>query len=200
MRKHRYALIASSLVAALAVVVPLTLAGTAAPVQPEALSSNSTSIQATPSPTTPAQFGMLRQAIAAQDLAAVVQAQEANFLTALSLSNARARSASSVRTSSTSPVATSQAPAASTGCSAPTDANYALDAQTTDTPDWCCIRSHESDANRYRDYSGAYGFQPGYYASMAPADQDALALSIFHHNGDKFGPSAWSTHTVCHLE
>jgi hypothetical protein len=63
--------------------------------------------------------------------------------------------------------------------------NYALDAQTTDTPDWGCIRTWESGGN-YTDYSGAYGFVGADYGDMPPQEQDAYALQLFQKNGDRF--------------
>lgn len=68
--------------------------------------------------------------------------------------------------------------------------DYALDAQTTDTPDWACVRRWES-GDTYTDYSGAYGFEGADYGQMTPADQDAFALRIFARNGDRFA-GAWN--------
>lgn len=92
----------------------------------------------------------------------------------------------------------------------------ANDATSTTTPDWACIRDHESDDN-YSDntgngYSGAYQFMPstwnesvsgaGYpqYANgeayeAPPAVQNAAALWLYNRDGW----SPWSTRYVCGL-
>jgi len=84
--------------------------------------------------------------------------------------------------------------------------DYALDAMTTNTPDWQCIRVHES-GDRYGIQSGAYGFitstAEAYFGtanagSVPPAIQDATALKIFHANGLHFA-GAWSTAAACGL-
>lgn len=90
------------------------------------------------------------------------------------------------------------------------------DATSTTTPDWACIRDHESDDN-YADntgngYSGAYQFMPstwdeavsgagyGQYANgeafeAPPAVQNAAALWLYNRDG--WAP--WSTRYVCGL-
>jgi Transglycosylase-like domain len=90
------------------------------------------------------------------------------------------------------------------------------DATSTTTPDWACIRDHESGDN-YADntgngYSGAYQFMPstwdeavsgaGYsqYANgeayaAPPAVQNAAALWLY----DRDGWAPWSTRYVCGL-
>lgn len=92
----------------------------------------------------------------------------------------------------------------------------ATDARSTTTPDWACIRDHESDDN-YQDntgngYSGAYQFMPstwdeavsgaGYpqYANgqayeAPPSVQNAAALWLYGRDG--WAP--WSTRYVCGL-
>lgn len=90
------------------------------------------------------------------------------------------------------------------------------DATSTTTPDWACIRDHESDDNYSDDtgngYSGAYQFLPstwddavsgaGYpqYANgeaylAPPAVQNAAALWLYRQDG--WAP--WSTRYVCGL-
>jgi Transglycosylase-like domain len=90
------------------------------------------------------------------------------------------------------------------------------DATSTTTPDWACIRDHESGDNYAEDtgngYSGAYQFMPstwdesvsgaGYpqYANGAayqapPVVQNAAALWLY----DRDGWSPWSTRFVCGL-
>jgi hypothetical protein len=86
--------------------------------------------------------------------------------------------------------------------------DYALDAQTTDTPDWACIRQWESGDN-YSIESGAYGFEPstgdqyfGIYpvGGVPPAEQDAAALAIFAANGDHFRGAWKGSPEKCGLE
>lgn len=90
------------------------------------------------------------------------------------------------------------------------------DATSTTTPDWACIRDHESGDNFAEDsgngYSGAYQFLPstwneavsaagypqyanGWAFEAPPAVQDAAALWLY--NVDGWQP--WSTRYVCGL-
>ena len=79
------------------------------------------------------------------------------------------------------PTPTPTAVSASGDCTPNED--YALDATTTDTPDWCAIRVHENGGS-YGPPCGAYGFTFAYPAD--PGAQDALALQLFAKNGDHF--------------
>jgi hypothetical protein len=74
-----------------------------------------------------------------------------------------------------------------------------VDATSTDTPDWACIRQTES-SNHYADVSGAYGILVSTWAyygfsgvpgQAPPAVQDAFALKLFALNGYKFA-GAWN--------
>lgn len=99
--------------------------------------------------------------------------------------------------------------------SATSDAT-STDATSTTTPDWACIREHESGDNYAENtgngYSGAYQFLPstwnesvsgaGYpkYANgeayeAPPAVQDAAALWLYNRDGW----TPWSTRYVCGL-
>ncbi len=90
------------------------------------------------------------------------------------------------------------------------------DATSTTTPDWACIRYHESGDNYAEDsgngYSGAYQFLPstwneavsgagypqyanGWAFEAPPAVQNAAALWLY--NADGWQP--WSTRYVCGL-
>jgi hypothetical protein len=73
--------------------------------------------------------------------------------------------------------------------------NYWLDARTTYTVDWRCIRVHEEGGQPAP--GNMFGFVPFYGGT--DAEQRALALSIFRANGDHFGPSAWTTAGACGL-
>jgi hypothetical protein len=75
--------------------------------------------------------------------------------------------------------------------------NYAVDARSTRTLDWSCIRNAESH-NNYRQVSGAYGIltstwhwlgESGVPGAASVATQDAFALRIFAANGHRFSGS-----------
>lgn len=68
------------------------------------------------------------------------------------------------------------------------DEDYALDATTTDTPDWNCIRIGECGygAAAYTCYSGAYGTVGVNSGAWPPAEQDANALRLYAQNHDHF--------------
>jgi len=79
------------------------------------------------------------------------------------------------------------------------------DATSTNTPDWACIREHES-GDDYSDYNGgAYQFEDGTWTSVTglpgpaenypPSVQDAAALKLYAERG--FEP--WTTRYVCGL-
>jgi Transglycosylase-like domain len=80
------------------------------------------------------------------------------------------------------------------------------DANSVDTPDWQCIRVHESGDN-YNDPnmpSGAYGIlistwqsfgYSGWPYQAAPATQDALALRLH----SEYGFDPWSSRYACGL-
>ncbi len=79
-------------------------------------------------------------------------------------------------------------------------------ATSTNTPDWQCIRIHES-SDRYNSAaapSGAYGIVPvtwhsfgysGWPYQASPAVQDALALRLYN----MYGWQPWSTRFACGL-
>lgn len=79
------------------------------------------------------------------------------------------------------------------------------DATTTDTPDWACIRQHESGGNYTEGGGGAYQFELGTWEGLtglstpaqdSPASvQDAAALRLYAERG--WGP--WTTRYVCGL-
>ena len=80
------------------------------------------------------------------------------------------------------------------------------DATSTATPDWQCIRVHES-GDVYNDParpSGAYGILLSTWRSFglggwpyqaSPTSQDALALTLYH----RYGWAPWSTRYACGL-
>ncbi|HXR53441.1 MAG TPA: transglycosylase family protein [Acidimicrobiales bacterium] len=81
----------------------------------------------------------------------------------------------------------------------------ASDATSTDTSDWACIRSHESDDNYSDSGGGAYQFEDATWQSVTglagsaqdypPSTQDAAALALY----DQDGWEPWTTRTVCGL-
>lgn len=101
-------------------------------------------------------------------------------------------------TASTSPATSTTQPQVGYADERP-DGDYSLDAETTDTSDWECIRIHEGGGTYNEFWSGAYGFLQstaeayglGYPVSAGPAAQDAAALDIFHRNGNHFR-GAWN--------
>ena len=87
----------------------------------------------------------------------------------------------------------------------PAPAASGSDSTSTNTPDWACIRQHESGDN-YSEYNGgAYQFEFGTWNSLTglpspaedypPAVQDAAALKLYAQRG--FEP--WTTRYVCGL-
>ena len=121
------------------------------------------------------------KALAAQQAAAVAAQQAAA---------ARAAAAASA------PAAVVPAPVPSSGGS---------DATNTNTPDWACIRQHESSDNYSEGGGGAYQFELGTWEGLTglgtpaedspPAVQDAAALKLFSERG--WAP--WTTRYVCGL-
>jgi hypothetical protein len=88
---------------------------------------------------------------------------------------------------------------------APAPAGAASDATSTNTPDWACIRAHESGGNYAEGGGGAYQFQLGTWEGLTglgtpaqdspPAVQDAAALKLFAQRGWE----PWTTRYVCGL-
>jgi hypothetical protein len=84
-------------------------------------------------------------------------------------------------------------------------AGASADATTADTPDWACIREHESGGNYGAGGGGAYQFQdgtwtgvtglPGPAQSYPAATQDAAALRLYAQRG--WAP--WTTRYLCGL-
>jgi hypothetical protein len=88
---------------------------------------------------------------------------------------------------------------------APVPAGTANDATSTDTPDWACIRAHESGDNYAEGGGGAYQFELGTWEGLTglgtpaedspPAVQDAAALKLYAQRGWE----PWTTRYVCGL-
>jgi hypothetical protein len=87
----------------------------------------------------------------------------------------------------------------------PAPAGGGSDAVSTDTPDWACIRQHESGGNYTEGGGGAYQFELGTWEGLTglstPAQnspssvQDAAALRLYAERGWE----PWTTRYVCGL-
>ena len=99
--------------------------------------------------------------------------------------------------------AVSQAQPAATSLPAPTSAGS--DATSINTPDWACIRQHESGDNYSEGGGGAYQFELGTWEGLTglstppedspPSVQDAAALRLYAERGWE----PWTTRYVCGL-
>ena len=89
--------------------------------------------------------------------------------------------------------------------SLPVPASSGSDASSTNTPDWACIREHESGGNYAEGGGGAYQFELGTWEGLtglstpaqdSPASvQDAAALRLYAERGWE----PWTTRYVCGL-
>jgi hypothetical protein len=136
-------------------------------------------------------------------LEALVAAQQAAYYRAveLRLQEAAAQAAAAAAAADPAP-----APAPTpTTAPLPPPAAAGSDATSTNTPDWACIREHESDDD-YSEYNGgAYQFELGTWVGLTglpdpaedypPAVQDAAALKLYSERGWE----PWSTRFVCGL-
>jgi hypothetical protein len=87
----------------------------------------------------------------------------------------------------------------------PAPAGGGSDAVSTDTPDWACIRQHESGGNYTEGGGGAYQFELGTWEGLTglstpaqdspPSVQDAAALRLYAERGWE----PWTTRYVCGL-
>ncbi len=89
--------------------------------------------------------------------------------------------------------------------SLPVPASSGSDATSTDTPDWACIRQHESGGNYAEGSGGAYQFELGTWEGLTglstpaqdspPSVQDAAALRLYAERGWE----PWTTRYACGL-
>jgi hypothetical protein len=99
--------------------------------------------------------------------------------------------------------AASRTPAVTVSLPAPTTSGS--DAASTNTPDWACIRQHESGGDYSSGGGGAYQFELGTWEGLtglntpaqnsSPAVQDAAALRLYAERGWE----PWTTRYVCGL-
>jgi hypothetical protein len=104
----------------------------------------------------------------------------------------------------TKPIIAASSPSSTTTTSPPSLAS-GNDATSTGTPDWICIKDHESGDNYSEPGGGAFQFEDGTWQSITglsgsaqdypPAVQDAAALKLYSERG--FEP--WTTRWVCGL-
>jgi len=89
--------------------------------------------------------------------------------------------------------------------SLPVSAGGGSDATSANTPDWACIRQHESGGNYADAGGGAYQFELGTWEGLTglstpaqdspPSVQDAAALRLYAERGWE----PWTTRDVCGL-
>jgi Transglycosylase-like domain len=116
----------------------------------------------------------------------------------------RQQAAAAAAAARTRPVAVTPAPApAPVVAASPTTGGS--DATSTNTPDWACIRQHESGGDYSIGNGGAYQFELGTWTALTglpspaedypPAVQDAAALKLYSQRGWE----PWTTRYVCGL-
>ncbi|HWF16846.1 MAG TPA: transglycosylase family protein [Acidimicrobiales bacterium] len=127
--------------------------------------------------------------------------KEITFLNALAAQQAAAAAAQQAAAAATAAAARTQA----TVTAAPASTAGGSDATSTNTPDWACIRQHESGGNYAEGGGGAYQFELGTWEGLtgfsapaedsAPGVQDAAALRLFSERGWE----PWTTRYACGL-
>jgi hypothetical protein len=121
--------------------------------------------------------------------------EEISYIQALAAQHAAAAAAAAAAASRT------QAAVASL----PVPAGGGSDASSTNTPNWACIRQHESGGNYSDGGGGAYQFELGTWEGLTglttpaqdspPSVQDAAALRLYAERGWE----PWTTRYVCGL-
>ena len=120
--------------------------------------------------------------------------EEISYIQALAAQHAAAAAAAAAASRTQSAVA-----------SLPVPAGGGSDTSSTNTPNWSCIRQHESGGNYSEGGGGAYQFELGTWEGLTglttpaqdspPAVQDAAALRLFAERGWE----PWTTRYVCGL-
>jgi len=144
-----------------------------------------------------------------KDVAFMKALKDAAFIKALQQQAAQ-RAAAAANQAQAAATARAQAaavaaPAPAAPSAAPVPAGAVSDATSTNTPDWACIRQHESGGDYGAGNGGAYQFENGTWTSVTglpgpaqsypAATQDAAALRLFAQRG--WAP--WTTRYVCGL-
>jgi hypothetical protein len=153
------------------------------------------------------------QAAYLEALVAAQQQQEAFYravelhqlAAALALHQLAAAQAAAAQAAAAQAAAAAAAAAAAHPAPLPVPAASGSDATSTNTPDWACIRAHESNDNYGVGGGGAYQFELGTWEGLTglpnpaqdypPAVQDAAALKLYSERGWE----PWSTRYVCGL-
>jgi transglycosylase-like protein len=138
-----------------------------------------------------------------KDVAFIKALKDADFMKAVQQQQQAALQAAA-RAQAAAAAAAAQA-AVAAPAPAPAPAGGVSDATSTNTPNWACIRQHESGGNYGEGNGGAYQFQFGTWQGLtglpAPAEdypssvQDAAALRLFAQRGWQ----PWTTRYVCGL-
>jgi hypothetical protein len=138
-------------------------------------------------------------------LETLVAAQQAGFYRAVELHQLAAALALHQLAAAQAAAAQAAAAAAAHPAPLPAPAVSGSDAVSTNTPDWACIRAHESNDNYAVGGGGAYQFELGTWEGLTglpspaqdypPTVQDAAALKLYGERGWE----PWSTRYVCGL-
>ncbi|MFZ0249022.1 MAG: transglycosylase family protein [Acidimicrobiales bacterium] len=133
-------------------------------------------------------------------LSEIAYLKTAAYLKAIAAQQAAAAQAASAAAAARAQVAAVPAPAP-----APAPSGGNADATSTTTPDWACIRQHESGGNYSIGNGGAYQFElstwnaltglPSPAEDYPPAVQDAAALKLYSQRGWE----PWTTRYACGL-
>jgi hypothetical protein len=135
---------------------------------------------------------------------AVTAQEETNYLKEFAFLKAlAAQRAAAAAQQASAAAAAARAQAAVTPDPAPSGTGS--DATSTNTPDWSCIRQHESGGDYSEGGGGAYQFELGTWEGLTglgtpaedspPGVQDAAALTLFSQRG--WAP--WTTRYMCGL-
>ncbi len=140
-----------------------------------------------------------------KDVAFMTYLKTVNFTKAVALQKQQAaQQAAAQQAAAVQAAAPAVAPAPAAAPAAAPGAGSS-DATSTNTPDWACIRGHESGGNYGAGNGGAYQFEFGTWQALTglpspaedypPAVQDAAALKLFAERGWE----PWTTRYVCGL-
>ncbi len=136
---------------------------------------------------------------------AVTAQEEATYLREFAYLKALAAQRAAVTAQQAAAARAAAANAQAAVAPAPAPSATGSDATSTNTPDWACIRQHESGGDYSEGGGGAYQFELGTWEGLTglsspaedspPGVQDAAALKLFSERG--WAP--WTTRYVCGL-